>query len=86
VLSQTATGGTWTRIGLTNAQTTGLTPVYKTDGRDGKVATAYEVESLGQAAVVALVRAALDSRLPQPLADVHEREERERKEAEERLA
>lgn len=86
VLRDTGWTGDWDRIGLLPSQTAGLTPMYKTDRRDGKVAVAYEVESLGQSNVVALVRAALDARLPQPLADIALREEAERKEVAARLA
>ena len=76
----------WTRIGLTDEQTQGIEPIWKVDGRDGVGHSAWEVESLGQAAVVGLVRAALDDRLPEPLTLVREREERERDDVRERLA
>jgi hypothetical protein len=68
----------WTRIGMTEAQTAGIEPIWKVDGRDGRGDWAWEVESLGQAAVVALVRDALDERMPEPIASVHEREDAER--------
>ena len=59
----------WERLGMTEAQATahGITPILKTDGRTRKVHEAIEVESLGQAAVVALVRDKLDALLPEPL-------------------
>ena len=36
VLEERGWAGTWTRIGLLPEQTTGLTPIWKVDGRDGK--------------------------------------------------
>lgn len=68
----------WTRIGLTPDQAASIKPIWKVDGRDGAGHDAWEVESLGQAAVVALVRSELDRRLPEPLARVREREAAER--------
>jgi hypothetical protein len=70
----------WTRLGMTQEQADqrGITPIRKVDGRDGKGHWAIEVESLGQRAVVDLVRAALDARLPEPLEHVRERERTER--------
>lgn len=76
----------WTRIGILPDQTTGMTPIDKFDGRTKVISPGYEVEALGQAAVVALVRDALTSLLPEPLTSVHEREEAERQELRERLA
>jgi hypothetical protein len=66
----------WIRLGMTEAQAQarGITPILKTDGRTKKTHRAIEVEALGQAGVVALVRDALDARLPEPLDDVLERE------------
>jgi hypothetical protein len=69
----------WTRIGLTPEQTQGIEPIWKVDGRDGAGHLAWEVESLGQARAVALVRQALDARLPESLEHVREREQLERK-------
>jgi hypothetical protein len=68
----------WTRIGLTEEHAQGIAPMWKVDGRDGAGHRAWEVESLGQAQVVALVRTALDERLPEPLVHVQEREDDER--------
>jgi hypothetical protein len=68
----------WTRIGLTEEHTQGIAPMWKVDGRDGAGHRAWEVESLGQAQVVALARTALDERLPEPLVRVQEREDNER--------
>jgi hypothetical protein len=56
---------------------------HKTDRRY-RVATereAWETEALGQSTVTALVRESLDSLLPEPLADVHVREEAEQEDA-----
>jgi hypothetical protein len=77
----------WTRLGMTEEQAAehGIDPIWKMDGRDDKEHWAVEVESLGQAAVVALVRDALDALLPEPLADVLERERRQRAEVGGRL-
>lgn len=54
----------------------------KRDGRrnDGRIQEAWEAEALGQGPVTAILRARLDDMLPEPLADVHEREEQERAE------
>lgn len=75
----------WRRLGMTEEQADEIEPIWKIDGRDGKGHWAWEVEALGQAGVVALVRAALDALLPEPLARVQEREERERVAIAERL-
>lgn len=77
----------WTRLGMTEEQAAeqGIEPIWKVDGRDRKGHSAIEVESLGQAAVVELVRDALDRLLPEPLADVLERERVQRAEARARL-
>lgn len=69
----------WTRIGVTEAQAEAMIPILKTDGRTHITSGGYEVEALGQAAVVALVRDALTALLPEPLADVRERAEAERR-------
>jgi hypothetical protein len=80
----------WRRIAITAEQVAehGLEPILKTDGRygkrgaDGKRAGrthwAVEAEALGQTMVVALMRAALEELLPEPLADVLEREDEQR--------
>ena len=61
-----------------------LTPIWKVDDRynDKTPREAWEAEALGQGTIQRLVREALDQLLPEPLADVLEREEAER----ERLA
>lgn len=76
----------WTRIGLTEDQSETIQPIWKVDGRDGAGGWAWEVEALGQSAVVALVRASLDARLLEPLADTLARERVERAEIAGRLA
>lgn len=69
----------WSRIGITQAQVAelGITPIHKVDGRGkAKLAhLAYEVESLGQTRVIALVRDALEALLPEPLERVQGRED-----------
>ena len=62
----------WRRLGMTEeqAEDLGLDSIWKVDGRSGQGHLAYEVEALGQAGVVALVRTPLDDLLPEPLADV----------------
>jgi hypothetical protein len=70
----------WERLAMTEylARGRGIEPIWKVDGRSGQGHWAIEVEALGQADLVDLLRAHLDGLLPEPLADVHEREERER--------
>jgi hypothetical protein len=70
----------WLRLGMTDeqAQARNIEPIWKVDRRDGRGHEAIEVEALGQAEVVALVRDALDALLPEPLADVLEREDLQR--------
>jgi hypothetical protein len=70
----------WTRLGMLAEQAEGITPIHKRDRRynSGAPHLAIEVEALGQARVIALVRDALEALLPEPLADVQERERQER--------
>ena len=68
----------WLRVAITEEQAADIDPIYKVDGRDRRGAFAWEVEALGQAAVVGLVRSHLDALLPEPLARVQEREQGER--------
>jgi hypothetical protein len=70
----------WRRLGMTEeqAEERDITPIWKTDGRTKRGHWAIEVEALGQAELVALVRSQLDELLPEPLAGVREREARER--------
>jgi hypothetical protein len=68
----------WHRVAITKAQAAGITPIPKKDGRDGRWQDSWEAESLGQARLTALVRGALDERLPESLERVHEREGAER--------
>ena len=72
----------WTRLGMTEqlVEQRGIEPIWKVDGRTKRGHWGVEVESLGQAGVVDLVRAALDALLREPIARVREREERERAE------
>lgn len=72
----------WRRLGMTEGQVAerALEPIWKVDGRDRKGGWAYEVEALGQATVVALVRDALDALLPERLDAVLARERQQREE------
>lgn len=76
----------WERLAITEAQTVtlraqGVEPIDKTDrrfkGRGGQHLV-YEAEALGQGVLEQLLRERLDALLPEPLADVLAREERER--------
>ena len=71
----------WERLALTEEQAEGLEPIWKRDERyrPAREGWAWETEALGQQTVMSLVRAALDSLLPEPLADVLERERAQRK-------
>jgi hypothetical protein len=74
----------WIRVALTAEQVSehGLPVIEKTDHRfrPARVHEAVEVESLGQGVVTRIIRAALDSLLPEPLQDVQvrQREQRDR--------
>jgi hypothetical protein len=74
----------WTRLATTPEQAKGRKPKLKVDGRGKhrREERSWDAESLGQAQLVAIVRDALDARLPEPLDRVRERENAER-EAEE---
>lgn len=78
----------WRRIGLTHEQVAEreIAPIWKVDGRDKSGHYAWEVEALGQAPVVELVRSTLAELLPEPLERVLERERREIRSADEFLA
>jgi hypothetical protein len=78
----------WRRIAMTKALADefGIEPILKTDGRTRRIYEAIEVESLGQARLEALVRRVLDELLPEPLADVQEREDAEAEAARGRIA
>lgn len=82
VISSAVDIGSWERVAMTEelAAQRGIEPIWKTDGRSGTAHEAIEVESLGQAALVDLLRARLDQLLPEPLSDVHERERQQRAE------
>ena len=90
VLEDAAHGwiGDWRRIALTveQAATLGVTPMFKKDGRDGAVREAWELQALGQAELVRMLREQLEELLPEPLADVLERELTQRREVAELLA
>jgi hypothetical protein len=70
----------WERLALTAEQAQDLPRIIKTDRRyaDGRPHEAVETEALSQTEIVRIVREALDALLPEPLADVLEREEQER--------
>ncbi len=72
----------WRRIAITAEQieARGLTAIFKADMRyrPPREHEAWETEALGQTTVTALMRAALDELLPEPLDDVLEREQAER--------
>jgi hypothetical protein len=73
---------TWPRVTITTEQVAerGLEPIVKYDRRyrPAREHEAWETEALGQRTVLALLREALDDLLPEPLADVLERERVER--------
>ena len=71
----------WTRVALTEAQVKqhNLPIVSKYDGVKKKSYPAVEVEALGQGTVAAIIRAELGRRLPEPLEDVHVREDEQRR-------
>jgi hypothetical protein len=59
----------------------GITPMFKKDGRDRQVREAWELQALGQATLVGMLRDELDDRLlvnGRDLASVLERERTER--------
>jgi hypothetical protein len=72
----------WERLALTQEQIDehGLKSIWKRDERyrSAREQFAWECEALGQKVVMDLVREALDAVLPEPLADVLEREAAER--------
>jgi hypothetical protein len=70
----------WERLALTSAQVElyDLPIIQKLDRRDGKLHPSVETEALSQQVIVEIVRKRLDGLLPEPLKDVHEREEAER--------
>jgi hypothetical protein len=69
----------WRRLGITAEQAgaRGLEPIRKQAGRK-PAHLALEVEALGQATAVGLVRETLEAMLPEPLTNVLEREQAER--------
>lgn len=79
----------WERVALTSDQVRDLSlPVIaKPDARfkDKRAFEAVETEALGQARIVALLRDRLDELMPEPIARVLEREQRQRDEVTEQL-
>jgi hypothetical protein len=74
----------WRRIAITPEQVAehGLPAIVRHDRRynDGHAHEAWETEALSQRVIVGLVRDALDALLPEPLADIQEREQLQRDE------
>lgn len=68
----------WRRLAMTEEQAAGIAPIWKVDGRDGVGDWAWEVESLTQRGLVALLDHALSRLLPEPLERVLEREQSQR--------
>jgi hypothetical protein len=79
----------WARVAITEAQVEehGFVDKSKVDGRykDGRRHEAVETEKLGQPEVMRLLTTALEERVPEPLASVRQREERQRVQVRERL-
>lgn len=74
---------TWLRLG--EQEIARVEPIWKVDGRDGRGHWARELEGLGQAEVVRLLRSALEDMAPESLDRVLEREKQERAEIEGKL-
>ena len=89
VLERSAGALPWRRVAITSEQVSGhkLTPITKQDRRyrPPRKHLAVETEALGQGVVVSLVREALDDLLPEPLANVRERERQQRTEVARKL-
>jgi hypothetical protein len=76
----------WTRVALTAQQVRRhRLPVVQKHDRVLGTHQAVEVEALGQSEVTALIRAALDDLLPEPLEDVQVHEDRQRERVRELL-
>jgi hypothetical protein len=77
----------WERIALTEQQARGLPKIIKHDRRfkDGRPHEAVETEALSQKRLTAILRRRLDRIIPEPLAAVHKREDRERAAIERRI-
>lgn len=85
VLERHSHGLEWERVALTDVQVAdlrsrGVEPILKKDHRysDSRPHEAYECEAIGQGVVMSVLRDRIDELLPEPLADVLEREEAER--------
>jgi hypothetical protein len=80
----------WTRLAITEEQVRrySLPVISKPDRRykPPRYHDAVETEALGQSVIVSIVRVHLDSILPEPLADVLEREAAQRQETARRLS
>jgi hypothetical protein len=80
---EAAVGGklNWKRVAVRKQHLRGLPVVIKTDDRykPPREHRSVEVEAMGQARVLDLLRAELDALLPEPLDHVLVREERQRK-------
>jgi hypothetical protein len=84
---RTFTKDSWERLMITDTQCRrlqrkGVEPIHKRDNRfaDGRPHEAFEVEALGQSFVVQIVHKRLEQLAPAPLADVQERESKQREE------
>ncbi len=77
----------WERLAVTEDQIEilGLTVISKYDARTKSHHDAVETEALGQTAIVDLLEMRLEDLLPEPIEDVHERADAQRKEIEEIL-
>jgi hypothetical protein len=80
----------WQRLAITQQQIEdrGLEPIWKKDERYNPPLEhqAWEAEALGQGTIQRLVRDALDQLLPEPLADVLEREREQQEQVTQALA
>jgi hypothetical protein len=87
VLDREAGPREWIRVALTEAQAQNLPTVTKIDRRfrTPRKHEAVEVEALGQGVVTAIIRAALDALLPEPLDRVQVREEEQKEQERRRL-
>lgn len=84
VLNKLVPGLVWERVAIKpeHVDTYGLTYIKKRDGREGKVRESVETEALGQARIIALLRARLEELMPEKRRKrVLSREAREREEA-----
>jgi hypothetical protein len=89
LIERTGEDRSWERVALTEAQVrdNDLPVISKADNRyrPPRYFDAVETEAFGQANIVAALRARLDELMPEPLADVLERERAQRTEVAEQL-